>query len=117
MDQAARPDGTAALRVAEGDAAALRAQIETTRAELGDTVAALAVKADVKQQARDRVEHLKQQVTHKRAELTDRARSTSPESVTQATQSAATQAKAHPLPVVAVAAMLGGFLLGRLTAH
>jgi hypothetical protein len=117
MDQAARTDGTSALRLAEGDAAALRAQIETTRAELGDTVAALAVKADVKQHARDRVEHLKQQVTHKRSELTDRARSTSPDSVTHATQSAATQARAHPLPLIAAGAVVAGFLVGRLTAH
>lgn len=117
MDQAARADGTPALRLAEGDATALRAQIETTRAELGDTVAALAIKADVKQQARNRVEHLKEQVTHKRAELSDRARTTSPDSVTHATQSAATQAKAHPLPLIAGGAIVAGFLLGRLTAR
>jgi len=117
MDQAARTDGASALTLAEGDAAALRAQIETTRAQLGDTVAALAVKADVKQQARDRVDHLKQQLTRKRTELTVRARATRPQAVTQATQSAATQATSHPLPLIAAGAAAAGFAIGRLTAR
>lgn len=117
MDQAARTNGTTALTLAEGDPAALRRQIETTRAELGDTVAALAIKADVKQQARNRIDHLKEQMTHKRSELTDRARSTSPDSVTNATHSAAAQARAHPLPLIVAGAIVAGFLFGRLTAR
>ncbi|MDO8212949.1 DUF3618 domain-containing protein [Conexibacter sp. CPCC 206217] len=60
MGEDARKNGTTALTLAEGDPVALRAQIETTRAELGDTVAALAVKADVKAQARNRVAVAKQ---------------------------------------------------------
>jgi peptidoglycan hydrolase CwlO-like protein len=117
MDQAAGTNGTTALTVAQGDPEALRRQIETTRAELGDTVAALAVKADVKQQARNRIDQLKHQMTDKRSQLTDRARATSPESVTHATHSAAAQASAHPLPLIAGGAVLAGFLLGRLTAR
>ena len=37
----------------------LRREIERTRAELGQTVEALSPKADVKQQAREKVEHAK----------------------------------------------------------
>ena len=40
----------------------LRAEIKQTRAELGETVQALAAKADVKARALDQVEHAKQRV-------------------------------------------------------
>jgi uncharacterized protein (TIGR03382 family) len=40
----------------------LRREIERTRAELGETVEALSHKADVKTQAREKVEHAKQNV-------------------------------------------------------
>lgn len=122
MDQAARTDGAPPLTLAEGDAAALRAQIEATRAELGDTVAALAVKADVKQQARHRVDHLKQQLTQRRDALTHRSGTTAPgsdalTSVTPARKSAATRAQEHPLPLIAAGAVAAGFAIGRLTAR
>jgi hypothetical protein len=40
----------------------LRAEIKQTRADLGETVQALAAKADVKARALDQVEHAKQRV-------------------------------------------------------
>jgi Protein of unknown function (DUF3618) len=40
----------------------LRREIERTRSELGETVEALSHKADVKTQAREKVEHAKQNV-------------------------------------------------------
>src|SRR5262249_32278160 len=55
-------NGAPALTLAEGAPVALRRQIEATRAELGDTVAALAVRADVKAQARSRLELVRRQV-------------------------------------------------------
>lgn len=45
---------------AKPDVAALREEIKRTRAELGETVQALAAKADVKARARDQVELTKQ---------------------------------------------------------
>jgi len=45
--------GSAADPAASGDPAAIRADIERTRAELGDTVEALAAKTDVKARAQD----------------------------------------------------------------
>jgi hypothetical protein len=46
-------DGSPAVTIAS-DPAQIRRQIDQTRLELGDTVAALAVKADVKTQALER---------------------------------------------------------------
>jgi type VI protein secretion system component VasF len=46
----------------EQDTEELRREIERTRTELGDTVEALSHKADVKTQAREKVEHAKQNV-------------------------------------------------------
>lgn len=139
MDHAAGPNGAPAVTIAAGDAAALRAQIEATRAELGDTVAALAVKADVKAQARDRLEQLKRQLRDRaatarrdggdrvralqqrarrsRAELRERARATTPETVTQATATARERMSANPLPYSTAAALAAGFALGRLTGR
>ncbi|HUA03612.1 MAG TPA: DUF3618 domain-containing protein [Solirubrobacteraceae bacterium] len=52
--------GTAGAPVgAPKDPEQIRAEIEATRQELGDTVEALAAKADVKKHARERVERTK----------------------------------------------------------
>jgi hypothetical protein len=54
--------GTAADPAASGDPAAIRADIERTRAELGDTVEALAAKTDVKARAQDAAHAAKERV-------------------------------------------------------
>lgn len=115
-----RTNGTSALTIAEGDPVRIREQIETTRAELGDTVAALAYKTDVKQQARERVAATKVKAAAKKDALLHRAQETNPgatERASQAGHAAAEQARAHPLPLIALAAAVGGFLLGRLTSR
>jgi ElaB/YqjD/DUF883 family membrane-anchored ribosome-binding protein len=69
----------------------IQEEIERTRAELGDTVEALAQKADVKRQAKRKIQETK--------------------------ASAATQvsekARANPLPMVAAGAFAVGFVIGR----
>lgn len=115
-----RTNGAPALTIAEGDPVRIRAQIEETRAELGDTVAALAHKTDVKQQARQRVAATKEKAVAKKDALLHRAHDTSPgatERASHASHAAAQQARAHPLPLIAAAAAVGGFLLGRLTSR
>ncbi|MDO8185008.1 DUF3618 domain-containing protein [Conexibacter sp. JD483] len=94
MGEDPRANGTSALSnghaaadvvvLAEGDPVALRRQIEATRSDLGDTVAALAIKADVKAQAHDRVEQLK------------------------------TKAKSNPLPLVAAGVVAAGLVALRI---
>ena len=55
----------------------LRAEIKQTRAELGETVQALAAKADVKARALDQVEHARQRVLGAAGQAQQRVR-TSP---------------------------------------
>ena len=50
----------------------LRAEIKQTRAELGETVQALAAKADVKARAKEQVEQTKLKVKAQAAEATER---------------------------------------------
>ncbi|MBO1334518.1 DUF3618 domain-containing protein [Streptomyces sp. VRA16 Mangrove soil] len=52
----------------------LRAQIERTRADLGDTVEALAAKADVKGRAKDKAAQVKDQVREQAAAGAEAAR-------------------------------------------
>jgi hypothetical protein len=52
------------------DVAALRAEIAQTRSELGETVQALAAKADVKARAKERIEETKARVRAQAAEAT-----------------------------------------------
>jgi Protein of unknown function (DUF3618) len=79
----------------------IRADIERTRRELGDTAAAVAAKADVKAQAKAKADEAKQRATEKKEELL--------------AGQAATTAKDNPLPLATGAAFVVGFLLGRLT--
>jgi hypothetical protein len=117
MGQDPRADGTA---VAEPqDPERLRRQIEVTRRELGDTVAAavasVAEKADVKAQARHKVQETKATLHERREDLLGRAKEASPEEAVNSASRAVTKARAHPLPLVVLAALIAGFLAGRLT--
>ncbi|HTT29290.1 MAG TPA: DUF3618 domain-containing protein [Solirubrobacteraceae bacterium] len=57
--------GTAGAPVeAAKDPAQIQEEIEATRRELGDTVEALAAKADVKKHARERIERTKESMPH-----------------------------------------------------
>jgi hypothetical protein len=70
----------------------IRAQIEETRAELGDTVEALAAKADVKAQIKNKLAAGKEQI--KDGSLPERI-------------------KGRPLPAVFMAGLVLGWLVGR----
>lgn len=59
---------------AKPDVDALRAEIKQTRAELGETVQALAARADVKARAKEQVEQTKQRVRAQAAEAAGKAR-------------------------------------------
>jgi ElaB/YqjD/DUF883 family membrane-anchored ribosome-binding protein len=93
----------------------IKADIDDTREELGDTVAALADKTDVKGQAQQRITEVKGNLQRKRQELADKARSATPESAQQGGQQIVTTVKQHPAPVAIGGAVLAGFLIGRLT--
>jgi ElaB/YqjD/DUF883 family membrane-anchored ribosome-binding protein len=87
------------------DAESLRQEIEDTRAALGDTVEALAGKADVKGQVRHQAEERREQVRRLQDDARERARH------------AADTARERPAPagalVAAAGALLGVLLLRR----
>ena len=93
----------------------LREEIEETRRELGDTVEALAAKADVKTRVHEKVESTKESVAHKKDELLGKARSTSPEGVSAGASQATQKAKENPVPEAAIGAFVAGFIVGRVT--
>ena len=95
----------------------LRADIERTRQDLGDTVAALAEKTDVKARARDKVAEVRQNVNQRRTELVGRARESSPDGASSAAVQVRTKAEENPIHAAAIAAFVGGFLVGRITAR
>jgi ElaB/YqjD/DUF883 family membrane-anchored ribosome-binding protein len=94
----------------------LRAEIERTRRDLGETVAALAEKTDVKARAREKVSEVRHTVSERRAELVTRARETTPDGAGSAAVQLRDKAQENPLPVAAIAAFAGGFILGRITS-
>jgi ElaB/YqjD/DUF883 family membrane-anchored ribosome-binding protein len=99
----------------------IREDIEQTRKELGDTVAALAHRTDVKARAKDKVEDVKESVREKAGEVKEKVQSSTPESfdvnqVGPAAQDAAHAAERRPWPLAAGAFAGGlfvGWLLGR----
>jgi ElaB/YqjD/DUF883 family membrane-anchored ribosome-binding protein len=108
--------GTAGAPVTEAkDPEQLREEIEETRRELGDTVEALAYKADVKARVREKIGATKESAAQKKDDLMGKARAASPDSVSSGATQATEAARQNPVPVAAVGAFVGGFLLGRLT--
>jgi hypothetical protein len=91
----------------------IRGDIEQTRADVGDTVEALAEKTDVKAQAQHRVDEIKDSVRAKADDVKAKARSTTPDSAQQGGQQIVEKVRANPLPLIGAGALLAAFLLGR----
>ena len=104
------PDGATVIDEPQQE---IRREIAQTRQELGETVATLAHRADVKAQIRERVDHTKASIGDKKHDLTHRAGHTSPSAATSAASSMWQRARQKPLGTTAVAAFLMGLLLGR----
>jgi len=77
------------------DPAEIREEIEDTREELGETVAAVAEKTDVKKQAQAKKDELKGRATEKANE-------------------AKAKAWENPVPIAIAGAFVAGLLLGRM---
>jgi hypothetical protein len=124
MDQDERAEGAAMSTAAEPEKAEetrspeqIRADIEQTREEVGDTVEALAAKTDVKAQAHERVEEIKGNVRAKAGEVKAKARSSTPEGAQQGGQQIVAKVRENPAPVALGAAVLVAFMIGRRTAR
>lgn len=90
----------------------IEADIERTRAEMGDTVEQLAAKTDVKARAKDKVEETKARVSEKVSGVADQAKQATPESASQGAQQAVTAAQENPEYVKLVGAFAAGALAG-----
>lgn len=95
------------------DLVALRAEIKQTRAELGETVQALAAKADVKARAREQVTQTKQRILDQAVSATGRLRDVAghaaanvKDATGEAPGAVAVRARNNQLPVVLIAAGL-----------
>ena len=110
---------------AQGDrtAAEIQRDIEQTREELGDTVAALAEKTDVKARAKDKVQEVKDSVAGKKEEVVGKAQAkkdefattaqdTTPSSIDTGQVAATAREKAQEPPAIAAGAFIAGFLIG-----
>jgi len=95
----------------------IRADIEQTREEVGETVEALAAKTDVKAQARTKVDEVKSNAKAKVDEVKAKAQSSTPQSAQQGGQQVVTKVRENPAPLVLGAAVLVAFLIGRRTAR
>jgi ElaB/YqjD/DUF883 family membrane-anchored ribosome-binding protein len=105
--------GTAGAAITESsNPRELRREVETTREELGDTVAALAAKTDVKAQAKQKLDDTKASITEKKDGLLGKAKKASPQSASTAAGRASEKARDNPLPM----AVAGGFAFGFLAA-
>jgi hypothetical protein len=105
----------------------VREDIERTRAELGDTVAQLAAKTDIKAQAHRAVDTAKATVTSKTSDVRDRAgakkdelaasaREAMPPSADAARRRVLSRAQDHRLALIAVGAFGAGLLIGKRRA-
>jgi hypothetical protein len=103
--------------------AQVQAEIEETRAELGDTVEALVAKTDVKGQAKQAVTDakatvvgkaadVKQTVAGKKDEVTAAVQETAPESVGETGRRAVTLAQDNRPALIGVAIFALGLLIG-----
>jgi Protein of unknown function (DUF3618) len=102
---------------AEGarEPAEIQREIEQTREDLGDTVEALAYKADVKAQAKQKVEETRASVSATKERVLGRAKEASPDSAATAAAQVSQKARENPLALAAVGALAAGFLIGRAT--
>jgi hypothetical protein len=101
----------------EKSPAQLRDEIAEVREDLGDTAAALADKTDIKARTREKAGEVKRTAVGKKDEMLSKVRGGS--EVSTPGPSAATQirtkAQQKPVLTAALGALVGGFLLGRLS--
>lgn len=95
----------------------IREDIEQTREELGETVAAMAEKTDVKQQAQVKAEELRGKAAAKAKELSGKAKEVAPDSATESVQQARRLAKENPMPLAFLGVFVAGVVFGRLLSR
>jgi hypothetical protein len=108
--------------------AEIEEEIEQTREELSDTVAAAAEKANVKKQAKAKASDVKSKATAKKDAVKQKSTATkeeaaanvkevAPDSAQAGMQHTQQTAREHRVPVVVGIGVLGGFILGWLVGR
>ncbi len=95
----------------------IRRDIDQTREELGDTAEAVAAKADVKEQARSKVDETKGKLKAKVEGAKAKAQEGVPESASAGAGQAQQFAQENPLPLAIGGAFIAGFVLGKLLSR
>jgi ElaB/YqjD/DUF883 family membrane-anchored ribosome-binding protein len=103
------------------DPAEIRVEIEDTREELGETVAAVAERTDVKKQAQAKKDELKERAAERASEakakvneVAEKAKDAAPESATEGAEEAQRLARENPVPMAIACAFVAGLILGRM---
>ncbi len=94
------------------DARAVREAIAHDRAQLAETVEALARKADVKQRVRESVSHTAEQVQHKASAAREQLRNVTPDQAQSGVGKLVHAIEERPIPFV-IAALVAGLVIGR----
>ena len=108
MDEGTRTGGQAVEQPRSPEE--IRDDIAQTREELGETVEALAGKADVKGQAKAKVDSVKERVGAAKEAASERA----PDSAREGAHQIKGTATAHPMPLAVLGAFIAGVLVGRI---
>jgi ElaB/YqjD/DUF883 family membrane-anchored ribosome-binding protein len=102
----------------------IREEIDETREQLGETVAVVAEKTDVKKQAQARKEELKEQASakadeakEKAKEIGNRAKDAAPDSAQEGVAQVQRVASENPVPMALAGAFLAGIVAGRLLSR
>jgi len=117
MDEAASQVDQVVDQDTQRDPEQIREEIEQTRREVGDAAAALAQKAHVKAQAKEKFEEIKVRVEGKREEVLGRVGEATPDSASQAASTVGMKVRESPVELLVAGAAVGGFLLGRFIAR
>jgi ElaB/YqjD/DUF883 family membrane-anchored ribosome-binding protein len=124
MSAAEKGSSPATDETSSRDPAEIRVEIEESREELGETVAAVAEKTDVKKQAQAKADELKSQAGDKAEEakakakeVGEKAKEAAPDSATEGVQQAQRMAQENPVPVALAGAFLAGLVIGRLLSR
>ena len=91
----------------------IQEDIAETREQLGDTVAALGYKSDVKGRAEDRISETKERLSDAAGDAAAKAQQAMPASARDGADRAREFVQRRPVAVAAVTAFVVGMLLGR----
>ena len=91
----------------------IRHEIDETRRQLGETVAALAEKTDVAAQAKRKARETKASVQQKRRDALSGVKQASPQSAVTATSRLSESTRKNPVPLAVFGAFAAGVLLGK----